>query len=155
MVKVSQKAAGWWLTDKICQGGLHIYGKLWGTEDEEKKDNRTIFGDENASAKIQARAKRYKRMAQELMMNINSGLAKKIKLPPPNTSLTIKKESNALLAEHKGNSQKLLSTIKNNLSKQCVPFNRKQQSSSLDVEQQQQAKQGVGILFLRLCHGNV
>lgn len=57
------------------------------------------------------------------MMNINSGLAKKIKLPPPNTSLTIKKESNALLAEHKGNSQKLLSTIKNNLSKQCVPFN--------------------------------
>lgn len=51
VVKVSQKAAGWWLTDKICQGGLHIYGKLWGTEDEEKKDNRTIFGDENASAK--------------------------------------------------------------------------------------------------------
>ncbi|MUU05224.1 MAG: hypothetical protein EP150_09675 [Prevotella copri] len=27
------------------------------------------------------------------------------------------------MAEHKGNSQKLLSTIKNNLSKQCVPFN--------------------------------
>lgn len=47
----------------------------------------------------------------------------KIKLPPPSTSLTIKKESNALLAEHKGNSQKLLSTIKSNLSKQSVPFN--------------------------------
>lgn len=123
VVKVSQKAAGWWLTDKICQGGLHIYGKLWGTEDEEKKDNRTIFGDENASAKIQAGAKRYKKNGTELMMNINSGLAKKIKLPPPNTSLTIKKESNALLAEHKGNSQKLLSTIKSNLSKQSVPFN--------------------------------
>ena len=111
------------ITDKICQGGLHIYGKLWGTEDEEKKDNRTIFGNENASAKIQAGAKRYKKNGTELMMNINSGLAKKIKLPPPNTSLTIKKESNALLAEHKGNSQKLLSTIKNNLSKHCVPFN--------------------------------
>ena len=44
-------------------------------------------------------------------------------VPPPSTSLTIKKESNALLAEHKGNSQKLLSTIKSNLSKQSVPFN--------------------------------
>ncbi|MUU13492.1 MAG: hypothetical protein EP152_01735 [Prevotella copri] len=62
--KGKSKAAGWWITDKICQGGLHIYGKLWGTEDEEKKDNRTIFGDENASAKIQAGAKRYKRMAR-------------------------------------------------------------------------------------------
>lgn len=77
MVKVSQKAAGWWITDKICQGGLHIYGKLWGTEDEEKKDNRTIFGDENASTKIQAGAKRYKKNGTELMMNINSGLAKR------------------------------------------------------------------------------
>ena len=123
VVKVSQKAAGWWITDKICQGGLRFYGKLWGTEDEEKKDNRTIFGDENASAKIQAGAKRYKKNGTELMMNINSGLTKKIKLPPPSTSLTIKKESNALLAEHKGNSQKLLSTIKSNLSKQSVPFN--------------------------------
>lgn len=69
------------------------------------------------------RSKEIQKNGTELMMNINSGLAKKIKLPPPNTSLTIKKESNALLAEHKGNSQKLLSTIKNNLSKQCVLFN--------------------------------
>lgn len=110
-------------TDLAIRGAIYGAGKGIDAYLDEDNYGSLVFGDKDAVKKIQGGSYQYKKGGTEYINSLNGQLNKKIKTPSLNTSSIIKKESNALLAEHKGNSQKLLSTIKNNLSKQCVPFN--------------------------------
>lgn len=122
-IKAGKAIAGWGATDLAIAGGIHIYGKIWGNEDEEKKANRAILGDENASQKIQDGTVRYKKNGTELMMAINSDLSKKIKVPPLNLSTKAHKDANAFYAKSNGNAKKLLTSIQQTFSKQAIPTN--------------------------------
>lgn len=101
----------------------HKSAKDWSNEEYAKNDSKTVFGDENAIKKIQDGAARYRKGSTEFINNINSALNRKIKVAPLSTTEQARKESNALLVQHKGNSAKLLNTIKADFSKQCVSFN--------------------------------
>lgn len=110
-------------TDLAIRGAIYGAGKGIDAYLDEDNYGSLVFGDKDAVKKIQGGSYQYKKGGTEYINSLNGQLNKKIKTPSLNTSSIIKKESNALLAEHKGNSQKLLSTIKSNLSKQSVPFN--------------------------------
>lgn len=110
-------------TDLAIRGAIYGAGKGIDAYLDEDNYGSLVFGDKDAVKKIQGGSYQYKKGGTEYINSLNGQLNKKIKTPSLNTSSIIKKESNALLAEHKGNSQKLLSTIKSNLSKQTVPFN--------------------------------
>ncbi len=101
----------------------HTSAKNWSNEEYAKGDSKAVFGDENAFKKIQEGSGRYKKAGTEFIGEINSVLSRKIKVPPLRSSDTIKKESNALLEAHKGNSAKLANTIKADLSKQAISVN--------------------------------
>lgn len=103
-------------------GGTHYLEKQAAGLDD-KEFGEEVFGDEDALKKIQDGGLHYKKGGTEYINSINGHLNKKIKTPPLNTSAVIKKESNALLVEHKGNSSKLLNTIKTKFSQQAIPFN--------------------------------
>ena len=82
-----------------------------------------VFGDKDAIKKIQDGGLKYRKGSTEYINKINGNLNKKIKTPPLNTSSIIKKESNALLVAHKGDSAKLLNSIKGKFDNQCVHYN--------------------------------
>lgn len=103
-------------------GGIHYLEKQAARLDD-KEFGEEVFGDEDALKKIQDGGLHYKKGGTEYINSINGHLTKKIKTPPLNTSSVIKKESNALLVEHKGNSSKLLNTIKTKFSQQAIPYN--------------------------------
>ena len=108
----------------------HKSAKNWSNEEYAKSDSKTVFGDENAFKKIQDGSIKYKKGSTEFINNINSALSRKIKVAPLSITEQARKESNALLVQHKGNSAKLLNTIKANFSKQCVPYNGNSQVPS-------------------------
>lgn len=101
----------------------HSQTKTWLNEEYAQKESKSVFGDENAIHQIQSGAARYRKNGTEFINNINSALSRKIKVPPLSVAETTKKESNALLVEHKGDSTKLLKTITDKFKKQAVPFN--------------------------------
>lgn len=101
----------------------HRSAKNWSNEEYAKAESKAVFGDENAFKKIQEGSGRYRKAGTEFIGEINSVLSRKIKVPPLRSSDTIKKESNALLEAHKGNSAKLVNTIKTDLSKQAISVN--------------------------------
>lgn len=115
--------------------GLRIYlghksAKNWSNEEYAKSDSKTVFGDENAFKKIQEGSAKYKKGSTEFINNINSALSRKIKIAPLSISDKARQESNAMLVQHKGNSAKLLSTIKADFTKQCIPYNGNSQVPS-------------------------
>ncbi len=121
--KVALKGAG-----TVADFGIRTYlghksAKDWSNEEYAKGDSKAVFGDENAFKKIQEGSGRYRKAGTEFIGEINSVLSRKIKVPPLRSSETIKKESNALLEAHKGNSAKLVNTIKADFSKQAIPVN--------------------------------
>lgn len=101
----------------------HKSAKNWSNEEYAKSDSKTVFGDENAFKKIQEGSAKYKKGGTEFIYNINSALSRKIKVAPLSISDKARQESNAMLVQHKGNSAKLLSTIKADFTKQCIPYN--------------------------------
>lgn len=101
----------------------HKAAKNWSNEEYAKSDSKAVFGDENAFKKIQEGSARYKKGSTEFINNINSALSRKIKVAPLSASDKIKKESNALLVAHKGDSAKLLNSIKGKFDNQCVHYN--------------------------------
>lgn len=101
----------------------HKSANKWSNEEYAKNDSKAVFGDENAFKKIQDGSAQYRKGSTEFINNINSALSRKIKVAPLSTTEQARKESNALLVQHKGNSAKLLNTIKADFSKQCVSFN--------------------------------
>lgn len=103
--------------------GEKVVTKEWIDEEYAKKDSKAVFGDENAIYQIQSGAARYKKNGTEFINHINSMLNRKIKVPPLSMDETTRKESNALLAVHKGDSAKLLKTITEKFKKQEIPFN--------------------------------
>ena len=108
----------------------HKYAKNWTNEEDAKSDSKTVFGDENAFKKIQEGSAKYKKGGTEFINNINSALSRKIKVAPLSISDKARQESNAMLVQHKGNSAKLLSTIKADFTKQCIPYNGNSQVPS-------------------------
>ena len=108
----------------------HKSAKNWSNEEYAKSDSKTVFGDENAFKKIQEGSAKYKKGGTEFINNINSALSRKIKVAPLSISDKARQESNAMLVQHKGNSAKLLSTIKADFIKQCVPYNGNSQVPS-------------------------
>lgn len=108
----------------------HKSAKNWSNEEYAKSDSKTVFGDENAFKKIQEGSAKYKKGSTEFINNINSALSRKIKIAPLSISDKARKESNAMLVQHKGNSAKLLSTIKADFTKQCIPYNGNSQVPS-------------------------
>lgn len=121
--KVALKGAG-----TVADFGIRAYlghksAKDWSNEEYAKGDSKAVFGDENAFKKIQEGSGRYRKAGTEFIGEINSVLSRKIKVPPLRSSEIIKKESNALLEAHKGNSAKLVNTIKAGFSKQAIPVN--------------------------------
>lgn len=108
----------------------HKSAKNWSNEEYAKSDSKTIFGDENAFKKIQEGSAKYKKGGTEFINNINSALSRKIKIAPLSISDKARQESNAMLVQHKGNSAKLLSTIKADFTKQCIPYNGNSQVPS-------------------------
>lgn len=108
----------------------HKSAKDWSNEEYAKSDSKAVFGDENAVKKIQDGSARYKRGSTEFINNINSALSRKIKMPPLSISDNARQESNAMLVQHKGNSAKLLKTIKADFSKQCISYNANSQVPS-------------------------
>lgn len=108
----------------------HKSAKNWLNEEYAKSDSKTVFGDENAFKKIQEGSAKYKKGSTEFINNINSALSRKIKIAPLSISDKARQESNAMLVQHKGNSAKLLSTIKADFTKQCIPYNGNSQVPS-------------------------
>lgn len=108
----------------------HKSAKNWSNEEYAKSDSKTVFGDENAFKKIQEGSAKYKKGSTEFINNINSALSRKIKIAPLSISDKARQESNAMLVQHKGNSAKLLSTIKADFTKQCIPYNGNSQVPS-------------------------
>lgn len=108
----------------------HKSAKNWSNEEYAKSDSKTVFGDENAFKKIQEGSAKYKKGSTEFINNINSALSRKIKIAPLSISDKARPESNAMLVQHKGNSAKLLSTIKADFTKQCIPYNGNSQVPS-------------------------
>lgn len=108
----------------------HKSAKNWSNEEYAKSDSKTVFGDENAFKKIQEGSAKYKKGGTEFINNINSVLSRKIKIAPLSISDKARQESNAMLVQHKGNSAKLLSTIKADFTKQCIPYNGNSQVPS-------------------------
>ncbi len=108
----------------------HKSAKNWSNEEYAKSDSKTVFGDENAFKKIQEGSAKYKKGGTEFINNINSALSRKIKIAPLSISDKARQESNAMLVQHKGNSAKLLSTIKADFTKQCIPYNGNSQVPS-------------------------
>lgn len=108
----------------------HKSSKNWSNEEYAKSDSKTVFGDENAFKKIQEGSAKYKKGSTEFINNINSALSRKIKIAPLSISDKARQESNAMLVQHKGNSAKLLSTIKADFTKQCIPYNGNSQVPS-------------------------
>ena len=108
----------------------HKSAKNWSNEEYAKSDSKTVFGDENAFKKIQEGSAKYKKGGTEFINNINSALSRKIKVAPLSISDKARQESNAMLVQHKGNSAKLLSTIKADFTKQCIPYNGNSQVPS-------------------------
>ena len=108
----------------------HKSAKNWSNEEYAKSDSKTVFGDENAFKKIQEGSAKYKKGGTEFIYNINSALSRKIKVAPLSISDKARQESNAMLVQHKGNSAKLLSTIKADFTKQCIPYNGNSQVPS-------------------------
>lgn len=108
----------------------HKSAKNWSNEEYAKSDSKTVFDDENAFKKIQEGSAKYKKGSTEFINNINSALSRKIKIAPLSISDKARQESNAMLVQHKGNSAKLLSTIKADFTKQCIPYNGNSQVPS-------------------------
>lgn len=108
----------------------HKSAKNWSNEEYAKSDSKTVFGDENAFKKIQEGSAKYKKGGTEFINNINSALSRKIKVAPLSISDKARQESNAMLVQHKGNSAKLLSTIKADFTKQYIPYNGNSQVPS-------------------------
>lgn len=108
----------------------HKSAKNWSNEEYAKSDSKTVFGDENAFKKIQEGSAKYKKGSTEFINNINSALSRKIKIAPLSISDKARQESNAMLVQHKGNSAKLLSTIKADFTKKCIPYNGNSQVPS-------------------------
>lgn len=108
----------------------HKSAKNWSNEEYAKSDSKTVFGDENAFKKIQEGSAKYKKGSTEFINNINSALSRKIKIAPLSISDKARQGSNAMLVQHKGNSAKLLSTIKADFTKQCIPYNGNSQVPS-------------------------
>ncbi len=100
----------------------HKSSKDWSKEEYAKESSKEVFGDADALQKIQTGSAKYRKSGTEFIDNINSVLSRKIKVAPLSVNDSAKKASNALLVQHKGNSAKLLNTIKTNFSKQCIAY---------------------------------
>ena len=100
----------------------HKSSKDWSKEEYAKENSKEVFGDADALQKIQTGSAKYRKSGTEFIDNINSVLSRKIKVAPLSVSDSAKKASNALLVQHKGNSAKLLNTIKTDFSKQCIAY---------------------------------
>ena len=110
-------------TDLAFRGAIYGAGKGLDAFIDEGNYGELVFGDKDAIKKIQDGGIKYRKGGTEYINTINGNLNKKIKTPSLNTSSIIKKESNALLVAHKGDSAKLLNSIKGQFDKQCVHYN--------------------------------
>lgn len=110
-------------TDLAFRGGIYGVGKGLDAIIDEGNYGEVVFGDKDAITKIQDGGLKYRKGGTEYINTINGNLNKKIKTPSLSTSSIIKKESNALLMAHKGDSSKLLNSIKGHFDKQCVHYN--------------------------------
>ena len=126
--KIAAKATAKNMTIAIASD-LAIRGALAGVNKgleyiaDDGNYGEAVFGDKDAIKKIQDGSLKYRKGSTEYINKINGNLNKKIKTPPLNTSSIIKKESNALLVAHKGDSAKLLNSIKGKFDNQCVHYN--------------------------------
>lgn len=121
----SKQLASWVATDYAFAGAGYVGNKITGKESKEektKKINRYLLGDEHASEKIRQGASLYKKQGTEMMDYVNSFLNHKIHVKLSATAIA-RKESNAVLASHKGDSKKLYDTIRGALAKQAIPVN--------------------------------
>ena len=129
----------------------HKSAKNWSNEEYAKSDSKTVFGDENAFKKIQEGSAKYKKGSTEFINNINSALSRKIKIAPLSISDKARQESNAMLVQHKGNSAKLLSTIKADFTKQCIPYNGNSQVPSWMITKTSKQNRALASSFYALA----
>ena len=132
-VMFAKQLASWGSFGLAMKGGDYVFskGKHWitgeKTEEEKTQDvNKTILGDKNAVNKIKQGAAQYRRQGTELMSFVNSFMIHKVNVKLP-VSVTARNESNAMLAKHKGNSDKLFSTIKSTFKKQAISVDENKQ----------------------------
>ena len=102
----------------------------WEDEEDMQKESQKVFGDANAVKKIENGARQYQKRSTSLSHNVNSCLANKINVSRLSLAETAKNKTEDLLIKNKGDSAKLLNTIRSKMSEQIIPFNGNSQVPS-------------------------
>lgn len=129
-IKVAPKAAAFlnsaW-SGVAIDGGLRTgfalnHARNWENEKYAKEDSKLALHDEDAIRKIQTSSDSIKRGNSELIYQLNGQLERKIKTYRPSFTTRSKKEMGSFYAANKNQTGKLLAQIRENFSKQTVPF---------------------------------
>lgn len=129
-IKVAPKAAAFlnsaW-SGVAIDGGLRTgfalnHARNWENEKYAKEDSKFALKDEDAIRKIQTASDSIKRGNSELIYQLNGQLERKIKTYSPSFTTRSKKEMDSFYAANKNQTGKLLAQIRENFSKQTVPF---------------------------------
>ena len=129
-IKVAPKAAAFlnsaW-SGVAIDGGLRTgfalnHARNWENEKYAKEDSKFALKDEDAIKKIQTASDSIKRGNSELIYQLNGQLERKIKTYRPSFTTRSKKEMDSFYAANKNQAGKLLAQIRENFSKQTVPF---------------------------------
>lgn len=112
------------ILDGFLRTGLEVYNaRSWNNEKYQKEDSETVFGDEDAIRKIQKGGNNIKKGDSNLINAINSSLNKKVIGKTTAFTTSTKQEGNRVYTSSHGNAQSLLTYIRNNFSRQAVPYN--------------------------------
>lgn len=91
-----------------------------------KPFSKEMIGDENFAFDIQQGAQKYQRNSTEFQHQLNSILQNKIKPPRPRLDDKVRNTSNNILAKQRGDSVKLLNSIKGTLNSHKIHFKMKE-----------------------------
>lgn len=128
-VKTATKAS--YVKGLVSSAGIDAGFNYWASskvnvDTAKKQYSKVVFGNEETLSKQQKSAWGYKKNGTEYISHVNNGLSKKIKVAPirPHVSNDVsEKMTNKMLIDAKGNSAKLLNTIRAAMSRQTIPFN--------------------------------
>ena len=128
-VKTAAKAS--YVKGLVSSAGIDAGFNYWASskvnlDTAKKQYGKIVFGNEETLAKQQKGAWGYKKTGTEYISQVNDGLSRKIKVAPirPHLSNEVsEKVSYKLLDSARGNSAKLLNTIRGIMTRQAIPFN--------------------------------
>lgn len=95
----------------------------WQNEKYAKEDCKKLLGDKDAIMHIQSGSDSIKRANTVGIYKLNGQLERKIKTSIPSFSDRTKKNMDHVYSQYKNQTSKLLNMIKDNFSKQAIPFN--------------------------------